>query len=292
MPPVASEGLNRATLGKRYAGKPHVVDAESIRLFAEATNDPNPRYVDVARAGGVVAPPMYGVRLAKEAFFLPFLDPEVHCDILMLLHGEQEMRFFDLIHPGDRVTTQSEIAEIIDKDSGQVMIVKIACSRDGQAVTELSATVFIRARRPSEKKDRPKDKPAAAPEAAVVYTLEDRIAVRPDQSRLYARASLDDNPIHLDDHIARAAGLKGAVLQGLCTMAFCQRAIVNLACDGDPRGLQRLKVRFTKPVYPGDTITVQGHVLEENPGHKVLGFRAVNGQGQEVISGGVAEVKS
>ena len=91
-------------------------------------------------------------------------------------------------------------------------------------------------RKPSEKKDKPRDKPAAAPEAAHLYTLEDRIAVRPDQSRLYAKASLDDNPLHLDDHSARAAGLRGAVLQGLCTMAFCQRAIVNLASQAGRRG--------------------------------------------------------
>jgi (3R)-3-hydroxyacyl-CoA dehydrogenase / 3a,7a,12a-trihydroxy-5b-cholest-24-enoyl-CoA hydratase / enoyl-CoA hydratase 2 len=282
-----ASGLNRETLGKSYQGKPIVVDAESVKSYAQATSDDNPFYLDDARPGGIVAPPMYSVRLTKEVLFQPLLDRELRCDLLMLLHGEQEMRFYDLIRPGDRIETRSEIAEIVDKDSGQVLNLKITCSRDGRVVTDAVTTLFIRSR---QRRDKGGEKKAAPPEPLPTFTLHDEVQVRPDQSRLYARASLDDNPIHVDDNVARAAGLKGVILQGLCTMAFCQRAIVNRAADGDPRRLRRLKVRFTKPVYPGSRITVEGYVIEEQADRRVLGFRAVSDQGTEVISGGVGEV--
>jgi acyl dehydratase len=282
-----ASGLNRALLGKIYHGTPVVVDSESVKLFAQATSDDNPFYRDEARPGGIVAPPMYGVRLTKEILFQPLLDRELRCDLLMLLHGEQDIRFADLMRPGDRIETRSEIAEIVDKDSGQVLNLRMSCSRDGRVIHDALTTLFIRSR---QRRDRSSDRKPKIEEPLPTFTLHDEVQVRPDQSRLYAKASLDDNPIHVDDDVARAAGLKGVILQGLCTMAFCQRAIVNRAAGGDPRRLRRLRVRFSKPVYPGDRITVQGYGIEEQPGQRVLGFRAVNDQGVEVITGGVAEV--
>jgi len=53
------------------------------------------------------------------------------------------------------------------------------------------------------------------------------VDVTKDQSLRYADASGDNNPIHVDEGVAKAAGLPGLILQGLCTMAFSQNAIVR-----------------------------------------------------------------
>jgi acyl dehydratase len=284
------EGLNRATIGKSYQGASQEVDVPTIAAFARATSDENPRYLDAARPGGIVAPPMFAVRPMKEILFAPLLDPEVNADLLMLLHGEQEMRFLAPIRPGDRVDPRSVITDMIDKESGQIIVLRMTCAVRGAIVCEAIASCFIRPRAKAEGAKK-KEKPApAAPAAPLVYVLEDTIQVAPDQSRRYALASLDDNPIHVDDATARAAGLPGVVLQGLCTMAFCQRALVNGVAGGDPARLRQLKVRFSKPVFGGDQLTVQGRVAEDRAGVALLDLRVVNQRGQEVISAGVAEV--
>lgn len=284
-----SEGLNRKTIGRSYAGTPELVEAATIAAYARATSDDNPRYFDASWPGGVVAPPMYAVRPLKEVLFAPLLDPEVNADLLMLLHGEQEMRFFAPLRPGDRVEPRSEITDMIDKETGQIIVLRMTCTVRGEVVCEADASCFIRPRSKAES-GKKKEKPVTTPAPAAVYTIEDQILVGADQSRRYALASLDDNPIHVDDATAKAAGLPGVVLQGLCTMAFCQRALVNRVASGDPSRLRRLKVRFSKPVFGGDALTVQARAAAERPGLTTLDLRVVNQRGQEVISAGAAEV--
>jgi acyl dehydratase len=78
-----------------------------------------------------------------------------------------------------------------------------------------------------------------------------------DQTFRYRDASGDYNPIHVDDEIARAVGLPGMIVHGLCTMAFTSWAAVVSLCDGDPRRLKRIAVRFSQPVLPGQEITTK-----------------------------------
>ena len=73
----------------------------------------------------------------------------------------------------------------------------------------------------------------------------------------YAAASGDDFAIHLDDEFARSVGLPGRIVHGLCTMAFTGRAVLEAAGVDDPRAIRRLAVRFSAPLFPGDTLTTR-----------------------------------
>lgn len=105
----------------------------------------------------------------------------------------------------------------------------------------------------------------------------------------YAGASGDFNPIHIDDNFAKAVGLPGKILQGLCTMAFCQQAVIE-AAGRDPRRLKRLKVEFRGNVLCGDTVNIEGEVQSVERGVAKIAFQAVNQKGELVIGGGEAEV--
>ena len=105
-----------------------------------------------------------------------------------------------------------------------------------------------------------------------------------DQPRRYANASGDHNPIHVDNDVAKAAGFPGVILHGLCTMAFAGQAVVEKFLGGDFRRLKELSVRFTKPVLPGDTLTITGELGEKNE----LRLSAVNSQGVPVLTQGLA----
>ena len=107
----------------------------------------------------------------------------------------------------------------------------------------------------------------------------------------YAGASGDFNPIHIDPEFGKMAGLGGNILQGLCTMGFVAKACTDWA--GDPAALKRLRVRFAKPVYPGDTVAVHGQVREiTQDGVVVCDMNATTKNGEvEVISQGMAEFR-
>ncbi|HTY54432.1 MAG TPA: MaoC/PaaZ C-terminal domain-containing protein, partial [Candidatus Binataceae bacterium] len=111
-----------------------------------------------------------------------------------------------------------------------------------------------------------------------------------DQTFRYAEASGDLNPIHVDENVARMAGLPGIIVHGLCTMAFTSKVIIDNLCGGDPARLKRLRVRFARPVFPGQTITTKVWQDGATDGRRVYAYETYNPEGRAVIRDGVAEV--
>jgi acyl dehydratase len=103
----------------------------------------------------------------------------------------------------------------------------------------------------------------------------------------YAAVSGDFNPIHIDPEIGRAAGFPGAILQGMCTMAWLADACTGYL--GDPARVRKLRVRFSRPVVVGDVVTFRGRcVAVEGPVVR-LEIEARNQRGEEVLKGATAE---
>jgi acyl dehydratase len=81
------------------------------------------------------------------------------------------------------------------------------------------------------------------------------IATRPDQALLY-RLSGDINPRHCDPEFARGAGFPRPILHGLCTYGITCRAMLQEWCEYDPARLVSHQVRFSSPVFPGETLSI------------------------------------
>jgi acyl dehydratase len=90
--------------------------------------------------------------------------------------------------------------------------------------------------------------------------------------------------------VARMAGLPGIIVHGLCTMAFTSKVMIDNLCDGDPTRLKRLRVRFSRPVRPGETITTRVWPDGAREGRRVFAYETSTSEGQAVIRGGIAEV--
>ena len=54
----------------------------------------------------------------------------------------------------------------------------------------------------------------------------------------------------------KRAGFKVPILHGLCTYGITCRAVLQTYADYDPAAFRRHAVRFSSPVFPGETITV------------------------------------
>ncbi len=104
----------------------------------------------------------------------------------------------------------------------------------------------------------------------------------------YAAASGDFNPIHIDPEVGAMAGLQGVILQGLCTMAWATEAAVNFA--GDPGSIKRVKVRFSRPVAPDDTVTFEGKVVKVEGGKATAELSAKNQRQEDVLKSAIIEL--
>src|ERR1035441_5624037 len=101
-------------------------------------------------------------------------------------------------------------------------------------------------------------------------------AVTQEQINAYAQASGDANPIHLDAAFARSAGLPGTIAHGLLERGILAEAVGGWA--GGYARLASLSCRFSKPLFPGDTIICTGRVVSVDAatGTATLALEAVD----------------
>lgn len=279
--------LNKECAGKEYAPITTKVTAEAIANYARAYNDDNPAFFDAARPGGIIAPPMFGVVITWASVMGAVMDPAVKADLLRLVHGEQDMEFLAPVRPGDTISSTAKILSIETKQTGETMTVEMAAKNQGGATVLKSR--FIAFIRGSGSRSGPADVRAEEPvRGAPLFEVAQTIDK--DQTYRYAEASGDRNPIHVDENIAKMAGLPGIIVHGLCTMAFTSKVAIDKLCAGDPARLKRLRVRFSKPVLPEQTITTRVWADGERNGRKVFAYETFNSDGLAVIKGAVAEV--
>jgi len=103
----------------------------------------------------------------------------------------------------------------------------------------------------------------------------------------YAAASGDFNPIHIDPEVGRLAGQPGAILQGMCTMAWLADACLRYF--DDPGRMTSLSARFARPVNVGDEIRFEGRCVAVQGRRVRVEVTAVNQRGEAVLKAAFAE---
>jgi acyl dehydratase len=105
---------------------------------------------------------------------------------------------------------------------------------------------------------------------------------------LYAQASRDFNPIHIDEKFARKTPLGGTIAHGMLILAYVSQMLTDAFGVSWLTG-GRLDVRFKSPARPGDTVTVSGLVtaVQYTAGERLVSISidCQNQKGETVITG-------
>lgn len=197
----------------------------------------------------------------------------------LMVHGEQGIELLGEIPPDGEIESVGECSAIWDKGSAAVLEFTSE-SRDvatGQPLLRTKTSLFCRGeggwggdRGPSEKLEFP----GRSPDKKITYST------REDQALTY-RLSGDRNPLHSDPSFAALGGFDKPILHGLCTYGMTGRALLHGLCEGDASRFLSMNARFSKPVIPGDSLTVCMWV----DGQKAL-FRTENQNNEVVIDQG------
>ncbi len=172
-----------------------------------------------------------------------------------VVHGEQAVELHQTIPPEGEAVGFSRVAGVYDKgDKGAFLVVEtLLQDTAGAPLATLRSTIVARADGgfggPAEGEPRPHTVPDRAPDQSV------DIPTRPDQALLY-RLNGDRNPLHADPAFARMVGFPRPILHGLCTYAITCRAVLGACADLDPARMKSHQARFSAPVFPGETISV------------------------------------
>ncbi|GAB2718760.1 MaoC/PaaZ C-terminal domain-containing protein [Nocardia thraciensis] len=257
-----------------------------IAEYAAATNDPIAAHRD-----GDVASPIFAIVPVFDAMMVPVIDVAPMDIFGRVVHGEQDFHFHRPIRPGEMLVSRARAIGYAGRANGSTIAIHIE-SRDeaGELVNEQYLTAFFRnidagktvgEQAPGHKFDeslRSRD-----PVAMVPQHIDD------DQTYRYAPASGDPVPLHLDEEVAKDAGLPGIIAHGLCTMAFASWAVLTEVGGSDVNRLKRFAVRFAKMVFPGDDLQTRIWKVKSDNGITTYAFETMRGD-DVVLSDGVAEI--
>ena len=185
-------------------------------------------------------------------------DPGSGVDWKKVLHGEQAIELHRPLPPKATIKARSRITDIIDKGKGKGALFFTERTLVDRATDELLATLksttFARGDGGFGGPSGPQPEPHVIP-----HREPDEVCDLPSlpQAALIYRLSGDPNPLHADPQVAAAAGFDRPILHGLCTLGIAGHAILKTYCDYDTARFKSLKLRFSSPVFPGETIRTE-----------------------------------
>jgi acyl dehydratase len=261
-----------AAIGRQGREHRYEVTEQALEAYADATDD---------RVGG----PVFAIVPVWET--LPAASRSVASDDLRthVVHYEQDMLLHRPLEAGMEVVSTATPVSLLPRPNGTSLVIRTETrTTRGELVNEQYVTEFFRGvqaehgvgeRAPDHRLEVDGD-----PDAELTYRIAE------DQTVRYAAASGDDFAIHVDDEFARRVGLPGRIVHGLCTMAFAGRAVLEAAGVDDPRAVRRIAVRFSAPLFPGESVTTRVWQLDGG-----FGFESVNEQGTPVLKYGRLELR-
>lgn len=176
-------------------------------------------------------------------------------DPVRTLHGEQFLEVHRPLPTNASVETRFKVQDVLDKGKGAVILVEHETfnRENGEKLATGQIGVFavgaggFQGPRTSSHTIPTVEPPKRQPDASISQKTSH------DQAALY-RLNGDLNPLHIDQNIASLAGFPQPILHGLCSLGFAVRHVLQAFAGCDPNAFKALKVRFAKPVLPGQTL--------------------------------------
>lgn len=248
--------LNRQfeTITQTYNEKDCILYALGVGMGIDPMDEECLRYV---YEDGLKVLPSQSVTMAHPGFWAK--EDDIGIDWVKVLHAGQEIIFHNPIPASGTVEATTRITEVTDKgEKIGALIISDRVVKDvdsGKDICTLVTTILARGDGGfgGERK-------SSAPKPDVVPTVNPDVIcdlpTLPQQALIY-RLSGDYNPLHASPPVAQSAGFKAPILHGLCTFGVMTHALVKSCCDYDPSRFKRMRLRFSAPVYPGETIRTE-----------------------------------
>jgi len=266
----------------RYEAKDTILYALGLGAGSDPMDEADLRFV---YEEGLAALPTMAVVLGYPGFWVK--DPATGVNWKKVLHGEQGIVLHKPLPATGTAIGRTRVDEIVDKGAGKGALMystrEVIDKTSGALLATLTSTSFMRGDGgfggPSGPSPEPHTLPTRAPDLSVdLKTL--------PQAALIYRLSGDYNPLHADPKVAAAGGFPRPILHGLCTFGVAGRAILKACCGNDPGKLKSIKVRFSAPVFPGETIRTE--IWRDG---KSISYRArVVERDLVVLNNGLAEI--
>ena len=198
----------------------------------------------------------------------PVRDLTSKMNFVMLLHGEQRLTLHQPMPPSANTLISNKVTGVYDKGEGKGALVTsetLVKLEDGSPLYTVGSTMFYRGDGgfggSSEGAPVPHSIPGRQPDVVC------ELPQRQDQAMVYALCG-DRNPLHRDPGVAKKAGFDVPILHGLCSYGIACHAVLKSMCNYDQTKMKTFDVRFSAPVFPGET-----HLVEMWKDGEIVSFR-------------------
>lgn len=264
--------FHREVIGKDFGPHEFSYGWKDVALYALASGATTDELDLLLETRGPKVLPTFSVVVALKPLHEALT--QLGGNILTLVHGAQKCVIHRPLSPEGKLFTTCKVTGLYDKGKGALAYYLTKTVDDaGKPVFDTEWQIFYRGEGGFGGEKGPEtpsyEVPAGQAPAHVV-----EMPTSPTQALLYRIASNDLNPIHSDPQVASSVGFPKPILHGLATFAHAGRAVVQKLCGGDPDRLTQIEGRFSKPVFPGDTIVTELHAVragEAYYGSKVKG---------------------
>lgn len=186
------------------------------------------------------------------------MEPDTGLTWQKILHGEQSLTMHAPLPAEGTIVGNNRITGIVDKGEGKGALIyserTLKDKASGALIATVASTSFARGDGGFGGPSGPVKPVQPVPEGEPEVTHDFQ---PPEGAALIYRLSGDLNPLHADPAVAEQAGFKRPILHGLCSLGVASWSITEAMADGDFSALKHLELRFTSPVYPGETIRTE-----------------------------------
>lgn len=205
-----------------------------------------------------------------------------------VLHGEQYVELSQPLPTSGKLILRNRVVDLLDKKrfSSLICEMDILDEDENNIGMMQSVALFMGSGGIGRKGQCPKHiKPAAMPDREPDAVCQDVTSA--SQAALF-RLNGDKNPIHIDPDMAAMMGFQVPILHGLCSFGFAMRHVLKTYANNDASLFKAMKVQFSKPVKPGDTLVTEMWRADS----RILFQTRVKETGDLVIKGGFIDLKS
>ncbi len=237
----------RQTLTKRDS----ILYALSVGFGQDPLDERQLDFVDHHRS--LTAVPSMAVVLGHPGFWLG--NPETGVDPKAVLHGGQRIELHRPLPVEGDLVGRTRVTGLVDKGPGGGALLlsekRITDAATGDLLAVTTSTTFLRGAGGFGGPSGPVRPVHAVPDRAPDLLVD--LSTRAEQALLY-RLNGDDNSLHASPVVAARAGFPRPVLHGLCSFGVVCHALLRSLADYRAERLTGMSLRFSAPVFPGETI--------------------------------------
>ncbi|MFL6797999.1 MAG: MaoC/PaaZ C-terminal domain-containing protein [Xanthobacteraceae bacterium] len=215
-------------------------------------------------------------------------DPAFGVDERLVVAGDLKVTLHRPLPAQARLVSRPRVKEVVDKGAGNAAIIlntRDLVESDGTLVATVDSSTFARKHGGFGGRTTQTPAPPPVPEGPPHMICD--LPTPPNLALLY-RLNGDENPLHADPERAKAAGFERPILHGAASFGVAAHAILRTVAGYKAQRLASIEARFSKPVFPGDTIRTEMWLQGE-----AVAFQCrARGRDDVVLSNGLALLRT